>query len=207
MKARHALLLLAIASTFTACATVSKIAGAWKDPEYQGGAFHKILVIGLGRNADNSRLYEETLVRALQAKGVVAASGYRVLPVIASLSEDDIRQTVKEGQYDGVILTRLLAVDENTHYVPPQAYVVQSGPPSRSYFGYYSSSRRLVLEPGYLSTETIVRLETNLYDGRTERLVWLGHSKTFDPKSVRDAIESVTRAITKRLEKDGMIGS
>jgi hypothetical protein len=65
----------------------------------------------------------------------------------------------------------------------------------------------VVHDPGYLSTETIVRLETNLYDSRTARLVWSGRSNTFDPKSVRDAIDSVTRALTERLAQEGMIGS
>ena len=207
MKARHALLLLAMATTLAACATVSEIAGSWKNPEYQGGAFRKLLVIGVGRNAENSRLFEETLAQALQAKGVVAASGYRVLPVVERLSKDDIRQTVKAGQYDAVLVTRLLTVDRKTEYVAPRIYAVGSDVSSRNYYGYYSSSWRVVHEPGYLSTETIVRLETNLYESRTAQLVWSGRSNTFDPQSVRDAIDSVTRAITKRLAQEGMIGS
>lgn len=207
MKACHALLLLAIAYTSTACATRSEIAGSWKDPEYQGGAFRKLLVIGVGRNADNSRLFEETLAQALQAKGATAASGYRVLPAVEQLSEDDIRQTVKQGQYDAVIVTRLLAVDQETQYVAPRTYVVGTGAPARSYYGYYVSSWHVVREPGYLSSKTIVRLETNLYDSRTARLVWSGRSNTFDPKSVGDAIDSVTRALTERLVQEGMIGS
>ena len=207
MKSHYSVLLLVVAFTLSACSTVSKISGAWKNPTYGGDAFRKFLVIGVGKNVDNSRLFEETLAQALRAKGAAAASGYRVLPVVDRLSESDIQQTVEQGRYDGLIVTRLLAVAQKTQYRPPRAYTVPSGSPSRSYFGYYSSSRRIVREPGYLSTETVVMLETNVYDSQTAQLVWSGRSNTFDPKSVRDAIDSVTRAITERLTQDGMIGS
>ena len=68
MKIRHALLLVAIASSLAAYATVSKISSSRKDPEYQAGAFRKVLVIGVGRNVDNSILFEQTLAQALQGR-------------------------------------------------------------------------------------------------------------------------------------------
>ena len=155
MNARHALILLAVASTLAACATVSKISSSWKDPAYQGGAFRKLLVIGVGRNLDNSRLFEQALAQALQAKGAMAVSGYRVLPTVERLSEDDIRKIIEIDQYDAVIVTRLLAVDKETEYAPPRTYVVPSGIPARSYYGYYVSSWHVVRDPGYLNIETI----------------------------------------------------
>ena len=73
-------------------------------------------------------------------------------------------------------------------------------------FNYYTTSCEVVRDPGYLRTDTIVRLETNLYESRTGRLVWSRRSNTFDPKSVADTIESVTRVVAERLAEEGLIG-
>jgi hypothetical protein len=206
MKTHHVCSLLAIVVALTACATVTKISGAWKNPEYQGGALHKLLVIGVGNNTANSRLFEDELAKALIAKGTMAAPGYRVLPDVEQLSEDDIAKAVEKDQYDAVIVTRLLAVDKDTPYVPPRSYAVPAPYMGMGYYGYYRTSYSIVHGPGYVRTDTTVRLETNLYESRTAKLVWSGHSNTFDPPSVNDTIASVTRAITQRLAKDGLIG-
>ena len=205
MKTHYVGLCLAIAVTLTACAAGTKISGAWKDPGYQGGVFQKLLVVGVGDNTANSRLFEDEFAKALIAKGTMAASGYRVLPDVEQVSQEDIAKAVKKGRYDAVIVTRLVAVDKETRYVPPQSYVVPTPYRGMGYYGYYRSSYRVVQEPGYVRTDTTVRLETNLYESRSAKLVWSGRSNTFDPRSVNDTIASVTRAITQRLAKDGLI--
>ncbi len=73
------------------------------------------------------------------------------------------------------------------------------------YYGYYGSSWDVVHEPGYYQTHTIVRLETNLYDVGTGELVWSGQSETFNPSSLKDSIDSVTKAVAKRLRKESLI--
>lgn len=199
-------LALAIAVMLTACATVTKISGAWKDPQYQGGTFHKLLVIGVGENISNSRLFEDEFAKALAAKGTIATPGYRALPDVAQPSREDIANTIAAGRYDGVIVTRLLAVDRETHHVPPRSYVVPAFYRGMDYYGYYHTSYRVVHEPGYVRTDTTIKLETNLYESRSAALVWSGRSSTFDPSSVNDAIASIIHAVTQRLAKDGLIG-
>ena len=188
------------------CGTTSQMSAAWKDPDYQGAGFKKLLVLGIGDNQMSTRLFEDEFVKALMAGGSSATASYRVLPNFETLSEDEIKTAVKRGQYDGVLVTRLLAVDKDTEYIPPSSSVYRSPYMYSGYYGYYHSSYMVVHEPGYTQTYTTVRLETNLYESGTAKLVWSGHSSTFDPKSVQDAIASVTRTITKSLFDEGLIG-
>jgi hypothetical protein len=103
---------------------------------------------------------------------------------------------------DGVIVTRLLGVEEETDCVPPRTYTV---PRHHAYYGHYGSSWDVVHEPGYFETHTIVRLETNLYDVGTGELLWSGQSETFDPSSLTDIIDSATRAVAKRLVEERLV--
>jgi protein-L-isoaspartate O-methyltransferase len=72
-------------------------------------------------------------------------------------------------------------------------------------YGYYGSSWDVVHNPGYTVTETIVRLETHLYDARTADLVWAAHSDTFDPSSIAAGVDSVTKKLSRQLAEDGML--
>ena len=80
---------------------------------------------------------------------------------------------------DAVLVTRLIKVDENIHRTPGQTYVVPQVYYNH-FYGYYRRVYREVHTPGYITKEVVVHLETNLYDVKTEVLVWATLSKTLD---------------------------
>jgi len=191
------------AALLAACGATTKIPNAWRNPAHQGFSYQKIFVIGVGENDTNRRLFEDRFAAALSGKGNVASPSYGALPNSERLSEAEIRGAIRGGGYDGVIVSRLLDVDEQTEYVPPRTRTVPGH--YGGYYGYYGSSWDVVHEPGYYRTTTIVRLETNLYDVGTGELVWSGQSETFNPSSLTDSIDSVTKAVAKRLRKESLI--
>ena len=187
----------------TACGATTKIPNAWRNPAHQGAPYQRIFVIGVGENDTNRRLFEDRFAAALSGRGAVASPSYGALPQSERLSEAQIRGAIRGGGYDGVIVTRLLGVDEKTEYVPPRTRTVPGN--IREYHGYYGTSWNVVHKPGYYQTHTIVRLETNLYDVGSGELVWSGQSETFNPSSLTDSIDSVTKAVAKRLRKESLI--
>ena len=56
--------------------------------------------------------------------------------------------------------------------------------------------------PQYYPTRVKVRLETNLYDAKTEQKVWSARSRTLNPKSDTALIDSVIEVIVKDLKKN-----
>ena len=192
-----------VASMFPACGTVTEIPNAWRNPAHEGAPYQKIFVIGVGENDTNRRLFEDQFAAALSGKGGVASPSYGALPHSERLTESQIRGAIQGGSFDAVVVTRLLGVEEKTEYVPPRTYTVPRH--YGGYYGYYGSSWDVVHEPGYYQTHTIVRLETNLYDVGSGELVWSGQSETFNPSSLTDIIDSVTKAVAKRLRKESLI--
>jgi predicted GNAT family acetyltransferase len=165
---------------------------------------HRILVIGVAENEANRRSFEDAFAAALALQNVEAVPSYQLLPGDARLSKASIEDAIRGRGFQGVLVTRLLGVDEQETYVPPSTYVRPSYY-GRGMYGYYGSSWDVVHNPGYTVTETIVRLETHLYDARTADLVWAAHSDTFDPSSTDDIIDSVTKKLSGRLAEDGML--
>lgn len=177
----------------------------WRSPDYTGGPLNRILVVGVAKEDLSRRIYEDGLAAALSGDGTTAVSSYRQVPGTGRPSEARLKSAVRAGGFDGLLVTRLRKVDSQTTYVPPRTYTVP-----RHYvtcYGYITTAYDVVHHPGYLRQDTIVQLETNLYDARTDQLLWSGRSDTMNPKSVQDAIDSVARALASELRKAGMVGA
>ena len=184
------------------CATKTELSGVWKSESPTTHPMNQILVIGIAANDANRRLFEDSFGGALGEQGVTAAPSYRMLPDSERLSKDSIQQAIRGRGIQGVLVTRLVQIDEREKYVPPTTYV-QPGYYGRGLYGYYGRGYEVVHQPGYTVHTTIVRLETHLYDASSAELVWAAHSNTFNPKSIDDGIESVTQKLSKRLAADG----
>jgi hypothetical protein len=186
------------------CASKTTLSNVWRSESYPSGKMQRILVIGVAQNEANRRSFEDGFAAALAAQNVDAVSSYQLLPGEERLSKASIEQAIAGRGFQGVLVTRLLAVDETETYVPPSTYV-RPGYYGWGMYGYYGASWDVVHHPGYTVTETVVRLETHLYDAATADLVWAAHSDTFNPNSIDEIIDSVTKKLSGQLAEDGML--
>lgn len=187
-----------------ACGTVTKVPMVWRDPAYTGEAFDRVFVIGIGEDDTRRRLFEDRFVAVLGERGVEAAPSYASFPDAERMEKDAIQGAMQAGGFDAVIVTRLVGQEQEEEFVPPRTYTVPTSYRG-GYYGFYRQSYEIVHEPGYYKTNTIVRLETNLYEVASATLVWSGQSETLNPDSVTDTIDSATAAVASRLAEDGLI--
>ena len=200
------LLLLILAVAVTACSTTrTSIPLSWLNPRYEETVFKKLFVIGVSENDSGRRLFEDRFAKALAGEGVTAQASWGLLPQSTRLTKDQIRGAIEGGGFDGVLITRVLGVDQHQEYVPASTYTVPTGSYGYGYYGYYNTSYGTVHEPGYFKTNTTFRLETNLYSAATGGLVWSGQSDTLNPDSLTDVIDSVTEAVAKKLRHEELI--
>ena len=107
---------------------------------------------------------------------------------------------------DGVIITHMVAVDEETVYRPGSNYAYGAyGGYGRGMYGYYPHVNSYVSSPGYYTTHETYTLETTLYDIETEEMVWTARSSTFSPESVDEVIVDLTRLLIKDLKDKGLV--
>lgn len=178
---------------------------SWKNPNYNDGAFEKIFVIGVGEDNGARRLFEDTFAKALSYEGASAQASWGQLPQTEQLSKEQIAGAIEGGDFDAVVITQLLSVDESKEYVPPSTHTVPTAHYGYGYYGYYGTSYAVVHEPGYYKTNTTFRIETNLYSVSTGELVWSGRSDTVNPESLTDVIDSMTAAVAKKLKNQGLL--
>lgn len=186
----------------------TKLVASWKNPEYSGPRFHRILVLGMSAKPGVRADFEDALSKLVSGTGVEAIPGNTILlrPEGTKLDLNYLKAQVKTFKIDAVIVSRLVKVDKQTTYIPGSAYAVPY-PYYGSFYGYYGAVYPVVYSPDYLREDTTVRVETNVYavtSGEGE-LVWTGVSDTFNPSSADKAIEGLSKLLIKELKKQSVL--
>jgi PBP1b-binding outer membrane lipoprotein LpoB len=184
--------LLSFALLIISCAG-TEVTQKQVDDAYKGKPVSDILVIAVTGNEHNRRSYEKKFVAHLKSAGVDAIASEEVMPMPADLKlkTETIVDAVNQYENDAVIITQLIGKESKD--------IRTRGPATRMGFFYYS------LDPGYSSTSTTVRLETNLYDAKTGKLIWTGNSKTLSSDSTDQIMNEIIKTVINSLKIDKVI--
>ena len=163
------------------------------DDAYKEKPVSDILVIAITGNEHNRRSFEKKFVAHLKSVGVEAVASEESIPMPPDLDlkKETILNAVNQYENDAVIITQLTGKEASDVY--------NRGGVTR--MGYFSYSRN----PGYSSTSTTVRLETNLYDAKTGKLIWSGMSKTLSKDSTDQIMNDVIKAVITKLKQNKLI--
>jgi hypothetical protein len=207
LKTKMLVLGLVLAGVTVGYCKSTKLITKWRNPEYKGQRFHKILVIGMSNNPATRSDFEDALSLKISRNGIEAVPGNSILlrPDTSKIDLDYLRAQIRENHIDAVIVSRLVKVDKDITYIPGENYVVPYG--YRSFYGYYGVVYQQVYSPDYLREDTTVRIETNLYaatppDGE---LIWTGTSDTFNPKSAHKVIDAIVKLVAEEMEKEAIL--
>jgi hypothetical protein len=195
--------LVAVAMLLASCATTN-LTSVWKDPSYQSRP-SKILVIGMARSPLNRRLFEDEFVRRLEAHGTAAIASYTVLTDAEQGDQALIAKKVAELGADAVLITRLVSKKVVQIYVPGTPYY----PPPfyDTWPDYYAYGYRYLYTPGYITNDEYAVIETNLYDAKTNKLIWAASSETGITGTNQKLIKSYIGVMVKNMIALGLLGS
>ena len=206
-KMGMSILLVSTAVLLISCAN-TKISQSWVEPDNKK-SYNDILIIGIGESEQNRRAYESYFVEALREKGTEAEASYKLIKSDQKIERNTVVKAIEGMEIDGVIITHMTAVDEETIYRPGMGYSAVGyggyGGYGGGMYGYYPHVNSYVHSPGYYTTHETYTLETNLYDVVTEELVWSARSRTFSPESVDEVIVDLTKLLIKDLEEKNLI--
>ena len=169
---------------------------------YKGKPVSNILVIAITGNEDSRRSFERKFVAQLKSAGVEAISSEDAIPMPSDLElkKETILNAVNQFKNDAVIITHLIDKEDKEAFT-------RGGDAHRGYYGFYHSryTYSYARDPGYSSTSKTIRLETNLYDVKTEKLIWSGQSKTLSKDSKDQIINDVIKVVINDLQNNKLI--
>jgi len=208
------LLLSGVILLLSSCAN-TKISQSWVEPNHNK-SYNDILIIGIGESEQSRRAYESYFVEELNEHKIEALASYTLIKSDEEFDRDTVVKAIEGLDIDAVIVTHLVGVDEETVYRSTGGYGYggygayggggyYGGAHYGGLYNYYPHVNSYVHNPGYYTTHETYTLETNLYDVKSEELIWSARSRTFSPESVDEVIVDLTKLLIKDLEDKKLI--
>ncbi|TRX29688.1 hypothetical protein FNW25_01650 [Flavobacterium franklandianum] len=180
------------------CSSSVQLTKSWSDPSLNADTkpFNKVLVIAQLKDDSMRRIAEEKIVASslrgnfVQSYNYLKPSEQEEKIVIANLTKDGI---------DGVILMRLTDIEKTTSYVQGSTYgwEYQGG-----YYGEYEYGYGF---PGYYQENKTYYVETNIYDVKTNKLLWAGLISTTNPSKLDTTLDAIITTVKTELNNKGLI--
>lgn len=207
MRRATRILLPVLLAASLACATTT-FQSTWKSPEARPlrltGA--RVVAVFLSSNARRRRIAEDVLAREITARGAQGVAAYTILSDEEIKDEEKARAKLESLGYQGACVMRV--VGRETQYTYEPGFWI--GHPYYRHFwrgGYWGWGWGHVWDPGYLREDRIVSVETLVYSFTQDQLVWAGVSRTIDPTRIDDFVSELADAVTKQMQKDGLLPS
>jgi len=193
------------AVALAACASTS-FNTTWKAPDAQPLTFKagdKILAMVVSPNEATRRGAETALAAELSKRGLEGVPSYTVVPDDAVQDKAKARKLVEASGAKGVVAMRVTGQEKEVSGSGPTMY---GGPHYGGFWGgYYGWGWGMAYDPGYLRTDTIVSVETLVYDLGQNKLVWAGQSQTMNPSKAESFIKELVDESVKEMTKQGLI--
>jgi hypothetical protein len=198
------LFLLACVCLLASCAT-TKLTETWKDDQFRG-TIRKVAVIGIFKNPDTRKIFEDEFADRLRARGLEAVASHKFIPDAEMPDKDIVIGKIRKFGADTIIVTRIVDVQTEKIIVPGRDYLIPN------YYTNYGTYYTHVYQAGYTAEEGAAFAETNLYSASDEKLIWSGRSKTnlstgtgSRPIPRYELIQAFVKTMIDRLSNDKLI--
>ena len=192
-------LVVACALVLGACASTT-FNTTWENPEARALSFKagdKVLAMVVISNDGMRRMAEDSLASAISARSLQGVPSYTVMPTELAKDKDKAKAAVEKAGAAGAVVMRVLAKD-----------TVSSSQLSKSYsytaywdgdFGWSTPN------PSDMRSDTVLVIETLIYDLRQDKLVWTGQSQATSPAKVDSLVMELADQAARQLRKQGLV--
>ncbi len=193
--------LLAMAA-LAACATTT-FTSTWKAPGTAplNPVGKTVAAVFVSRDEAKRRAGEDALAADLTRRGATGVPAYTLVPDAMRGNGEQARAALKAAGANGAVVMRVVGHDQQINYSPGMAvpmYYNGFGP----YWGY---GWGMAYEPGYLTTDTVVSVETLVYSLTQDKLLWASTSRTTNPRNLDALINEVAEATAREMQNQGML--
>jgi hypothetical protein len=168
------------------CSTTS-LTAAWKDQNYKGGALKKIVVIALYKNLTNRENVENEIVNILTKAKIDAVPSLNIMAPNKKYKYEEMEKIFDGLKIDGILILKLKSIQKKEKVIPGSMHEIPN-PLYNPYYNYYDLTYRTMYEPSYISETDTVFIESKLYTGDTDRLVWMAEMKLIENYSTQDGL-------------------
>ena len=193
---------------FVACAGGTKFVNTWKAPDAAPLSVKPgdlVIAMVMSKQETTRRTGEDFLSEELRQRGLRPIPSFTLIPTDQVGDREKAAAAIQESGAAALFVLRPIAVSKEQTYVPP-TYTGPGGP----YGGwgpYYGYGWGAAYSPGYVVTDTIVRVETLVFDLRQNKLLWAGTSETTNPERLDLFMKDLVKAAAAEMRRVGVIAA
>ncbi|HEY2807356.1 MAG TPA: hypothetical protein VGI91_01050 [Steroidobacteraceae bacterium] len=185
-----------------ACSSTT-FTSTWKAP---GGttinpAGKTVAAVFVTRDEGKRRAGEDAMARDLTERGAHGVPGYTILPENVRADADKARALLREAGVNAVVISRMVGKDQQINYTPGTSFPTYYG----GFGPYWGHGWGAAYDPGYLTTDTYVSIETTVYSLPEDKLLWASTSRTANPSNIDTLVNEVADATAKEMKKQGFL--
>ncbi|HET9155285.1 MAG TPA: hypothetical protein VFN91_01380 [Myxococcaceae bacterium] len=203
-RACTALLMLALA----ACASGgTKPVNSWRAADAAPMTIKQgdlVIAMVMSKEETTRRTGEDLLGEELRQRGLRPIPSFTLIPTDQVDDREKAAAAIQDSGAVALVSMRPIAVNKQQTFVPP-SYVGPGGPYS-GWGPYYGYGWGAAYTPGYVVTDTIVRVETLVFDLKQNKLVWAGQSETTNPDRLDQFMRELVKAVGDDMRRKGLIG-
>jgi hypothetical protein len=180
-----------------------QLKSSWRNFDPAATPVSKVVVIGFTTEQATRRSMEDALTTEIRKNGGTAEPSYTLVPGALPKDPSAMKEQIGTAGFDGAVVVRVAGVSQEQAWDPGYVAVMPTSYGSVwTYWGYWGP---YAWDPGYLRTNTVVRIEIVAYAVGRDMLIWSGLSESTNPSSVRRLIEQIAVAVGAELKKRNVV--
>ena len=194
LKSLFPLLILIIFS----CSPSSQFTNLYVDEAYKGMQFKKVLVVGMAKEEWKRKVYENEFRSQLIKHNVEVLTAWQELPKGETISKETFYKYFSDKNIDAVFVVMAAGSKTETTLSKGGSANVYVG-----FYGFYVSSASYYYSPVTTSEESVVYMQTNIYETTDGTLIWSVKTQSFEPQNTGEVIKTVSYNVVSKLAMDG----
>jgi hypothetical protein len=184
-----ALVTAGFALALGACSS-TQMTSTWKDPNAAGAQLSKVAVVAITKDEGVRRMAEDDVASKI---GPRVTPSHKVLEGVDLKNREAVKSKLVQEGFNGVLVVRMAGVTEQ---------VTPGVGPYGTFGDYYDYAYGAAWGP---EVDTLVHVVSTLYTLPDSKMIWSGASQTFDPDSIKDVFDGVSKALAKEVQKNRLI--
>jgi len=179
---------LMIALMIACTAGKTSVTGSWTRLDHEPEQFKKIVILGIGHNSENRRIFEDQVETRLKAKGYPVIAALDLLPpnaAIGTITKDIVNEIFVTSDVDAVFTMSMRHQEDTRRYVPGHGTYYTPYYSTIGFYDYYGGFSNYYYSPGYYTGSYQVYLEANFFDFKNGELLWSAQTKTSDVQDIQ----------------------
>jgi hypothetical protein len=185
----------------------------WKAPDAQPiqvEAGDKVLAMVISENEATRRGAEAALASELSKNGAEGVPAYTVIPDDAVQDQNKAKPYIEKSGAQYAVIMRATGKDKEISSTPTMGGYGGYGPGWGGYGGFYGGFYGYGWGGGAyggstIQTDTIVHVETLVYDLKSDKMIWAGQSSTVNPSKAESMIKELVDEAAKEMRKQGLL--